>query len=107
MIDQETSDNAPVAALIPTGSCIVSNKIMLDGMHVGYMYREEPDDSGDSGWRFLSGTERQQYVDDDSNHQVLAINSVIAADPAIGPYLDRPFGTELERVEGKNIFQVI
>lgn len=91
----------------PMGYCKVSNKIMVEGMKVGFMYREEPDDNNDSGWRFLSGTETQKYVDDDRNHQCVDIKTVSDLDPAITGYLDRPFGTDLERVDGKDVFQVL
>ena len=43
----------------PNGEgCLVSDRITKDGCKVGYMYREEPDDSApDSGWRFMAGDE--------------------------------------------------
>ena len=31
------------------------------------MYRETPDNPHDSGWRFLSGTESQEYMDQSEN----------------------------------------
>jgi hypothetical protein len=44
----------------PIGSCYATDKITVDGLPVGYMYREAPDFEEDSGWRFLSGTEDQE-----------------------------------------------
>jgi hypothetical protein len=35
------------------GSCLASDRITVDGSPVGFMYRESPDGSGDSGWRFF------------------------------------------------------
>ncbi len=89
------------------GYSIVSNTITMDGLPVGYMYREEPGNKDDSGWRFLSGTETQEYVDDEGNSKVFDVNTVANYDPAIIPYLKMPYGTELERVEGKDEFQQI
>lgn len=37
----------------PMGFCCATDKITVDGMNVGYMYREEPEDKMDSGWRFF------------------------------------------------------
>ena len=39
------------------GSCIASDKITVDGQKVGYMYRENPSNDTDSGWRFFAGNE--------------------------------------------------
>ena len=91
----------------PMTLCRISGKITNEGMKVGFMYREEPDDSSDSGWRFLSGTETQKYINDDQNSLITHLNLMIKLDAAIIPYLDRPFGTDLERIKGTDNFQVI
>jgi hypothetical protein len=91
----------------PMGGCFATDKITVDGMKVGYMYREEPDEPMDSGWRFFSGTENQEYVDDPNNTMIYAVNTIANYDKAIIPYLDLPFGSELERVEGTDKFEII
>lgn len=88
----------------PIGGAIASNKIMVDGLLVGYMYREEPTFDHDSGWRFFSGTETQEYADDASNFRIYEVNTVANFDEAIIPYLDFPVGTELERHDNSNKF---
>ena len=87
--------------------CRVSGKITNEGMKVGFMYREEPDNSSDSGWRFLSGTESQKYVNDERNSQITELDTIIKLDKAVAPFLDRPFGTDLERIQGTDDFQII
>lgn len=91
------------------GFCLVSNLISLEGKKVGFMYREEleEDAENDSGWRFLAGTEDQEYVDNDANSKVYEVETIADFDPAIIPYLNYPFGTELERIEGKDEFSII
>ncbi len=91
------------------GFCLVSNLITFEGKKVGYMYREdlEEDAENDSGWRFLAGTEDQEYVDNEANSKVYEVETIADFDPAIIPYLNYPFGTELERVEGKEEFRII
>lgn len=91
----------------PMGSCFATDTITVDGMKVGYMYREEPDDKMDSGWRFFSGTENQEYVDDPNNTMIYHVNTIANYDRSIIPYLDLPFGTELERIENTDNFQII
>src|SRR5215831_15426900 len=46
------------------GSCLASDMITVHGHPVGFMYREEPDNELDSGWRFFAGSESQEYCDD-------------------------------------------
>jgi hypothetical protein len=41
------------------GSCIATDDITVNGNRVGFMYRENPDNRIDSGWRFFSGFETQ------------------------------------------------
>ncbi len=87
------------------GGCMATDKITVDGMKVGFMYREEPDDERDSGWRFLSGTETDDYMDDENNTMIYNVNTIANYDRAIIPYLNSPIGTELERVEGSDDFR--
>ena len=88
----------------PMGSCLASDKITVDGLQIGFMYRETPEEENDSGWRFLSGTETQDYIDNPNNSMVFEVNTVANYDAAILPYLKSRIGTELERVEGSNDF---
>ena len=90
--------------IAPMGSAIATNKITVDGLPVHFMYREEPTDEIDSGWQFFSGTESQAYVDDANNSAIYDVNTIANYDPAIIFYLNAPFGTELERVEGSDEF---
>lgn len=95
-----------IVKLIPAmGGCMATDKITVDGMKVGFMYREEPDDERDSGWRFLSGTETDDYMDDENNTMIYNVNTIANYDRAIIPYLNSPIGTELERVEGSDDFR--
>ena len=97
-----------ISELIPKmGGCIATDKITVDGLRVGFMYRERPDFETDSGWRFFSGTETQDYADDPNNLQVYEVNTIANYDKAIIPYLNSPIGTELERKENSDKFIVI
>jgi hypothetical protein len=89
------------------GYSICSNKIYKEGHKVGFMYREEPLDDEDSGWRFMAGTEEQEYADDPDNSKIIGVNTIANHDPAIIPYLKSPVETELARIEGGDEFEKI
>ena len=86
------------------GGCFATDQITVDGFKVGYMYREEPDEETDSGWRFFSGTETQEYADNPDNIMFYAVNTIANYDNAIIPYLDSPYGSEFERVDNTDNF---
>lgn len=86
------------------GSCMVSDKITVEGELVGFMYREQPDFEADSGWRFLSDTETQEYADDLDNWGIYDTKTIANYDHAIIPYVHFPIGTALERVKGSDTF---
>lgn len=97
-----------IKQLIPAmGSCFATDHITVDGLPVGYMYREAPDNDVDSGWRFFSGTESQEYVDDASHTSIYDVNTIANYDPGIIPYLDSPEDTQLERLPGTSQFQIV
>ena len=85
----------------PSGEgCIVSDRITKDGFKVGYMYREQPDDGRpDIGWRFMSGNENDEYMNDSNNHHVFAINTICNYDRDIIPYLRSEMGSAYIRVD--------
>jgi hypothetical protein len=89
----------------PMGGCIATDEITVEGKKVGYMYRQPPDSEADSGWRFFSGEESQEYVDDPANLQVYDVNTICNYDPDIIPYLQEEPGTFLGRVPGQRHFE--
>ena len=81
------------------GYCLATDRIMRDGLPVGYMYRETPDNENDSGWRFFSGDEDQDYVDNPDNIGLYALNTVANYSPDIIPLLESPYGSSFARAE--------
>ena len=109
MKKQNIKHNAVHAEEPSMGLCLVSNLITLEGKKVGYMYREEieEDSENDSGWRFLAGTETEDYVEDEKNSKVFEVETIADFDPAILAYLQLPEGSELERIEGSDTFRIV
>jgi hypothetical protein len=86
------------------GACIASDMITVEGKKVGFMYREAADFDVDSGWRFMSGYESQDFMDDADNHAVYDVNTIANYDPGIIPFLKSPIGSAFERVGGTGPF---
>lgn len=83
--------------------CLATDRILVDGEKVGYMYREEPDSNHDwdSGWRFTAGDETPEYMDDPDHSGIYALNTICNYDPEITELLDAPFGTAYIRIDGR------
>lgn len=100
-------NSSEIKKLIPEmGGAIATDKIMVEGFKIGNAYREYPRNEMDNGWRFFSGDETQEYLDNSSNSGVYSMNTIANYDPAIIPYLHLPYGTELERVANTDEFEV-
>lgn len=87
------------------GGCFASDRITVDGALVGYMYREQPDKNGDSGWRFFAGDESQEYADTPDNFAIYEVNTICNYDPSIIPFLDASIGSAFGRVAGSETFE--
>lgn len=83
------------------GACFASDLITVEGLQVGYMYREEPDEEIDSGWRFMSGFETEEYANDPNNLAMYDVNTIANYDRDIIPFLRAPIGSSFERKQGK------
>ena len=86
------------------GGCFATDMITCDGRKVAFMYREEPDFDVDSGWRFFSGFESDDYVNNPDNIAIYDINTIANDDPDIIPFLDAPVGSSFERENGTGPF---
>ena len=81
----------------PNG-CFVTDRIAVDGCPVGWCYREQPTEGRpDSGWRFFSGEEDNDYVNDIDHTDVYDLNTICNYDPDILPLLTAPVGTAYMR----------
>ena len=69
------------------GACIATDMITCGGRKVGFMYREAAEHNQDSGWRFMSGYESDEYMNDADNHAVYDVNTIANYDAEIIPFL--------------------
>ena len=82
----------------PMGYGLVTDRILVDGLPISYMYREEPDNKQDSGWRFFAGDEDEDYLDNPDNIELMNVNTIAHYDKSIIPFLEASHGSAF----GKN-----
>jgi hypothetical protein len=77
---------------------VFATKMLVDSRRkVRFMYREQPDNPDDSGWRFFCGDEDQSYTDVPDNIGIYDISTILEIDDSILPLLNSPSGTAFER----------
>jgi hypothetical protein len=85
------------------GGCMCSIRITVDGAKVGFMYREDPDNELDSGWRFFAGDESDSYTANAENVEIYDVNTIANYDQRIIPLLDSPSGSAFIESAGRLI----
>lgn len=97
----EASQIRPLA--VGYGSCIASDHITVEGKPVGFAYREAPSDDIDSGWRFMSGDENDDFLENSNNFEIYDVNTIANYDPLIIQLLKSTIGSEFFRSADKFI----
>lgn len=100
----KSAEETKVRIVNEMGYCIASDRITVDGSKVGYMYRENPDDSQDSGWRFFAGDEADSFVNNPDNIGLFDVNTIAHFDKDIIYFLDAPYQSAFARNEN-DIFE--
>ena len=89
------------------GACFATDMITVEGKPVCFMYRETPDNETDSGWRFMSGYEDDEYMANPNNIAIYDVNTIANYDPCIIPFLDAEIGLAFEKVPGAKDFVLV
>ena len=85
------------------GYVMASKMLVENERKVRFMYREEPSVNTrvkrgqDSGWRFFCGDEDQDYLDNPDNIAIYDVDTIIAIDKSVTPYLNSVSGAAFER----------
>ena len=87
------------------GFVLATKKLVEESLPVMFMYREKGD-AGDSGWRFFSGNEDQEYVDNPQNIGIYDIQTIVDIDDSILPFLDSVEGSAYERDKVTKEFKI-
>ena len=88
------------------GYALAPKRLVENKLKVRFMYREEPDDASDSGWRFFSGDESDEFVNNPNNIGLYDIGTISQIDPDIIPLLSNEAGTAFERKSVEEPFRV-
>ncbi len=72
------------------GLCIAPDTVLVDGMPVALVYRVMPSTMYDSGWRFFTGTESDDYLANSRCNGVYDLNTVVNYCPDALSLLDSP-----------------
>ncbi len=88
-------------------TAVVSIEVAELGLGVGWLYRDEPDGPGDSGWRVFSGSEPEDFADEVSNFVEMPLEELLRIDKTLEPVLDAAPGTCWEREEGGAVFRQV
>lgn len=83
--------------------CFVTRRVLYDEQKVTSLYREEPDQPNDSGWRILAGDETEDYMEDTENVFYVSLGAVLNCDDRFVHLLDQPVGScfEFDDASGK------
>lgn len=74
--------------------CLVT-KAALEEERIGYMYRQEPEtDFADCGWRFLTGDETEEYVNQPGNIVMCSYSDICNLAPAVRAYFYADYGAQ-------------
>ncbi len=79
--------------------CLAGRQVM-QGLPVGYMYRESPNFSGDSGWRFFTGDESEAYMRDFKNYRICTLEEICMHNRDISAFLHASEGASFLRDKG-------
>ena len=79
------------------GFIIAPRALVNRKVRVGWMYREEPDIDGDSGWRVFVGDESDTQLENSTYFDTYDVRTILEVDPSIENFLHAPEGSAFER----------
>jgi hypothetical protein len=89
------------------GYVFASKELFKENGQVGLFYHEFPDNPYDSGWRFFTGNETQEYCDNPQNIGIYNIESILKISPEIEEFLDEKGFIRFERQNPEESFSQV
>ena len=92
--------------------CFVTNEILYDKAEIKHFYKESPlekeenEEYEDSGWRFFTGEETQEYVDNIENFSYVSLGAVLSKDDSFVKLLDSEIEITYQK-NGNGDFEVV
>lgn len=81
------------------GGCIASKNLLTKKGNIRWCIKEKATNELDNGWRFLSDTDTDEFLQDAGNLVICDWNTIVEIEPAILPIFNLPVGTELTLIE--------
>ncbi len=79
--------------------CLITKRA-LEEEQIGYMYRQEPEkDFTDCGWRFMTGDETEEYVNEPGNIIMCRYSTVCNLEPSIRAYFYAGYGKQYVKTD--------
>jgi hypothetical protein len=98
-----TNDDVPEKREEVKNYAFVSKRA-LETDHIGYCYRDYPENNIDSGWRFLYGDEDDEYLENPANNEAVYPEQMLSVNPALDVILSAPIGCEFEWDDEQQIY---
>lgn len=76
---------------------LVSKMAFDDGEILRFAYREKTDRPEDSGWRFFTGHEDDEYTEESENIRFCNVGWLLGFEPTLDPFIREPDGAAFER----------
>lgn len=86
---------------------MVSELCFIEDECIRFMYREEPDNKDDSGWRMFSGKESDEYANDPKNIRIPEVGYLLDCDPTLLFPLKHGVGLVFERISKDTEWTVV
>lgn len=77
------------------GGCVISNNIINGKGILKWCVKDTPIDNVDTGWRFFSDIDTEEYLNNSSNMSAYSFDKLVDIEPAILFIYDMPIGTDL------------
>lgn len=81
-----------------SGACLATKNVMDRRGKVRWMVRVASTGGADNGWQISSHIDTAEYLNDQSNWQIVAFNDVCNIKPALVCIYDFPVGSDLQIV---------
>jgi hypothetical protein len=98
-----TNDDVPEKREEVKNYAFVSKRV-LETDHIGYCYRDAPENNIDSGWRFLYGDEDNEYLDNPANAETVYLEQILPINSALDSILSASVGCEFEWDDEQEMF---
>lgn len=86
------------------GGCIVTKSLYEGTSKLKWIFREEPVNPVDNGWRAIGDSDTEEYINTPGNNLVVDFDRLVEIEPAVLAIYEMPVGTDLEFDSQRRVF---